>query len=57
MVLGEYSHYVAVEDGRTLMSMGKGDDARSVRDGVARLRCADGGEQTIAVEELINSSK
>ena len=57
MVLGEYSHYVAVEDGRTLMSMGKGDDARSVRDGVARLRRADGGEQTIAVEELINSSK
>ena len=55
--LDGYRHFVSLEDGSVVASFDKDSNVAPLRDGVTRMRMADGSERVITREELINSGK
>ena len=55
--LDGYRHFVSLVDGAVVASFDKDSNVAPLRDGVTRMRMADGSERVITREELINSVK
>ena len=55
--LDGYRHFISLESGRVVASFDRGANVGPLRDGVTRMRMADGSERVITREGLINSPK
>lgn len=55
--LGDYRHFVAMNHGGVVASFMKESNVGPLRDGVTRIRMANGEERVITREELINCTK
>ena len=55
--LDGYRHFISLESGDVVATFDRGANVGPLRDGVTRMRMADGQERVITREELINSPK